>query len=91
MLRRHRSKLASQPRKWKFIDQTDFQSEKKKLGQEAQKVRRVGFFVGLDGFDQHYQASVHFPLTSAVVKSQQQQNKFSEALRIEPWATGVSS
>ena len=25
----------------------------------------------LDGFDQHYQAFVHFPLTSAVNKSQQ--------------------
>ena len=29
----------------------------------------------LDGFDQHFQASVHFPLTSAVNKSQQQLNK----------------
>ena len=42
----------------------------------------------LDGFDQHFQASVHFPLTSAVNKSQQHGNKFSGMLRIKPGAAG---
>ena len=30
----------------------------------------------LDSFDTHFQASVHFPLTSAKDKSQQHRNKF---------------
>ena len=43
-------------------------------------------YIVLDGFDQHYQASVHFPLT--INKFQQHQNKFSGMLRIKPRATG---
>ena len=31
-------------------------------------------FLGLDRFDQHYQASVPFPQTSAVAKSHQHQD-----------------
>ena len=30
----------------------------------------------LDGFDQHFRVSVHFPLTNDVVKSQQHPNTF---------------
>ena len=39
-----------------------------------------------DGFDQHFQPSVKFPLTSSVNKSQQHQNKFLGMPRIEPEA-----
>ena len=39
----------------------------------------------LDGFDQHFEASVHFPLTST---SQQYRNKFSGMRRIKPGAAG---
>ena len=42
----------------------------------------------LDGFDQHYQAFVHFPLTSAVNKSQHTLNQFLRLLRIESGAAG---
>ena len=37
----------------------------------------------LGGFDRHYQATVHFPLTSAIDKSHHYQNKFSGMLRIK--------
>ena len=40
------------------------------------------------GFNQHFQASVHFPLTSAVNKSQQHRNKISRATWLEPGAAG---
>ena len=42
----------------------------------------------LDGFDQHSQASVNFPLTSAVNKSQQQWKYFFGVPRIESRASG---
>ena len=42
----------------------------------------------LDEFDQHFQASVNFLLTSAVDKSQQRRNKCSGMPRIKPGATG---
>ena len=45
----------------------------------------------LDGFDQHYQASVRFPLTSPVNKPQQHQKKCSGILRIEPGATSLEA
>ena len=41
-----------------------------------------------DRFDQHYQASVHIPLTRAVDKSQQHRNKFSGMPVTEPGAAG---
>ena len=44
------------------------------------------FFIVLDGFNQLFQASVPFPLTSAVDKSQQHRNKFLGMPRIEPGA-----
>ena len=37
----------------------------------------------INEFDQHFQASVHFPLTSAVDKSKQHQNNFFGNARIE--------
>ena len=40
----------------------------------------------LDGFNQHFQAYVQFPLTSILDKSQQHQNKFSGRPRIKPGA-----
>ena len=43
-------------------------------------------YPALDGFNQHFPASVHFPLTSTVDKSQQHQHKFSGMPRIEPGA-----
>ena len=42
----------------------------------------------LDGFNQHFQTSVHFPLTSTADKSQQRQNKFLRMPTIEPGGTG---
>ena len=47
--------------------------------------------VELNEFNQYFRASVHFPLTSPVEKSQQYQNKFSGMPRIEPGAAGVRS
>ena len=41
----------------------------------------------LDRSNQHFQASVHFTLTSAVDKSQQHQNTFLGMPRIKPGAT----
>ena len=45
----------------------------------------------LDGFDQHSQASVHFPLTSNFDKSLQHQNKISGKPRIQPRAAGLEA
>ena len=42
----------------------------------------------LDEFNQHFLASVHFPLTSAFDKFRQHCNKFLGTLRIEPEAAG---
>ena len=42
----------------------------------------------LDGFDQHFQASVHFPIASAIDKAQQHQNEFLGMPRIKPGAAG---
>ena len=42
----------------------------------------------LDGFDQHFQASVYFPLTRAVNKSQHYQKKFSGMPRLKPGTAG---
>ena len=53
-----------------------------------------GFFVVLachqlvlDGFDHHFLAFAHFPLTSHFNRSQQYQNKFFGTLRIKPWSS----
>ena len=62
-----------------------------------QKKLLTGFFFNIfvelawhypvpDWFDQHFQPSVQFPLTSSVNKSQQHQNKFLGTPRIEPEA-----
>ena len=48
-------------------------------------------YLELDGFDQDYQASVHFPVTSTVNKSQQHRNKILGMLRIGPGATGCEA
>ena len=45
----------------------------------------------LDGFNQNFQASVHFPLASANKKSQQHQNNFLEMPRIKPKAAGLEA
>ena len=42
----------------------------------------------LDGLEQHFQASVHFPLLSTVDKSQQYQNQFWGMPRIKPKSAG---
>ena len=55
---------------------------------ELNMVGKAKFFctskLVLDGFDRHYQAFVHFPLTSAIDKSQQHQNKFSGMPELNP-------
>ena len=48
-------------------------------------------FSVLDEFDQHFQASVRFPLTRTVGKSQQHQNKFSGKWRTKTWGRCVRS
>ena len=53
----------------------------------------VTYFCGtcllaLDGFDQHFQASFHYPQTSNMDKSQQHHNKLPGTPRIEPGAAG---
>ena len=45
-------------------------------------------WVKLDVFNQHYQASVHFPQSSAIDKIPQHQTKFLGLPRINPTATG---
>ena len=42
----------------------------------------------IEGFNRHYQASVHFSLTSAINKFRQYQNNFFGMTRIEPRAEG---
>ena len=48
-------------------------------------------YLVLDGFDRYYQASVHFPIISAVNKSEQNQNNFLGLPRIKPRATGLEA
>ena len=43
----------------------------------------------LEGFDRHFQAFAHFPLTRAVNIALHHHNKFLEMLIIEPWLLGL--
>ena len=50
--------------------------------------RLVCFPAVLDGFNQHYQVFVHFPITSTVDNCQQHQKKFLWTSRIKPGVAG---
>ena len=84
-------------RSWMFFHSKTNQN-KKEMGPERLRWNlfwgffKRTFFEALaclkPGQDQHFQASVHFPLISSIDKSQQFWNKFWETPRIEPGTTG---
>ena len=72
---------------WNFIQRHQLSATNKVFIRTQHLVLLLKFFCStsyliLDGFDQHYQASVHFPLTSTIDKSQQHENNFWGEWRI---------